>query len=434
VNWDFQVTRTDVSAVMRYLSGMDPLPPTTAPGFGANADKVVEYSYSTGDWKDQLTSTTTKTYNAGALVSTTASPAITYNADGNMTVMPGTSNTLTWQGNQLMSIGGVNASYTYDKNGLRTSKTTAAGTYTYYYHNGQLVRQEGPGGALRFVYDAAGKPWYMENGTDYFFEYNAQGDVVALLNSGGQRVVEYRYDAWGKILSITGSMAATLGVQNPFRYRGYVYDEETGWYYLKTRYYDPTLRRFISSDALMSTGQGLLGLNMYAYCNNNPANMSDSNGNIPGSLFNTREAAAKDADLYIGKLGNYSVTIYSVKVKVAVITWVPTYVPYVYKAVMTTKTVTKYKYTITKTAFPLTPAPAQSTSPPVADTPKSTKGAKITVGLIGIGAQGVAIWAGAGAAGLAVPTCGVSVPTLGAIAVVAQVVALVCDGIVLFLD
>ena len=83
-----------------------------------------------------------------------------------------------------------------------------------------------------------------------------------------------RFDSWGKLLSTSGSLASTLGKNNPFRYRGYVYDEETGFYYLQSRYYNPEVGRFISSDVLLSTGQGVLGHNAYAYCLNNPVNMS----------------------------------------------------------------------------------------------------------------------------------------------------------------
>ena len=77
------------------------------------------------------------------------------------------------------------------------------------------------------------------NDVDYFYVYNLQGDVVALIDANGTHVVEYGYDAWGNSISKTGSLAATIGTLNPFRYRGYVYDEETGLYYLRSRYYNP---------------------------------------------------------------------------------------------------------------------------------------------------------------------------------------------------
>ena len=76
----------------------------------------------------------------------------------------------------------------------------------------------------------------------------SQGDVIALIDSNGKKVVEYKYDAWGRRLSKTGTMASTLGTLNPFRYRGYVYDEETGLYYLRSRYYNPEWARFLNAD------------------------------------------------------------------------------------------------------------------------------------------------------------------------------------------
>ena len=93
-------------------------------------------------------------------------------------------------------------------------------------------------------------------------------------------MVEYFYDSWGKPLNCTGTLATSLGKLNPFRYRGYVYDEETGFYYLKSRYYDPETCRFISADVLLSTGQGVLGHNCYAYCRNNPISRRDISGRL----------------------------------------------------------------------------------------------------------------------------------------------------------
>ena len=87
--------------------------------------------------------------------------------------------------------------------------------------------------------------------------------MVALLNTSGSPVVAYTYDAWGKLLSTGGDLATTLGVLNPLRYRGYVYDSETGLYYLQSRYYDPQIGRFINADQFASTGQGFLGYNMF---------------------------------------------------------------------------------------------------------------------------------------------------------------------------
>ena len=131
----------------------------------------------------------------------------------------------------------------------------------------------------RFSYDAAGNAAAVNHdGTYYYYLRNGQGDIVKLIDGSGATVVEYIYDSWGKPLSCTGTLATTLGVLNPFRYRGYVYDEETGFYYLKSRYYDPEVCRFISSDVLLSTGQGVIGHNCYAYCGNNPISWIDPAG------------------------------------------------------------------------------------------------------------------------------------------------------------
>ena len=93
-------------------------------------------------------------------------------------------------------------------------------------------------------------------------------------------MVKYIYNAWGEILSITGPMASTIGAYNPFRYKGYYYDDETGFYYLINRYYDPVMKRFISADSFASTGQGFTGTNMFAYCGNNPVSRVDENGDF----------------------------------------------------------------------------------------------------------------------------------------------------------
>ena len=95
----------------------------------------------------------------------------------------------------------------------------------------------------------------------------------------------YTYDAWGNILTVTGGMANTLGKANPLRYRGYIYDEETRLYYLQSRYYDPQIGRFINSDVYTSTGQGLLGNNMFAYCGNNPVVRRDETGAAFETVF-----------------------------------------------------------------------------------------------------------------------------------------------------
>lgn len=118
------------------------------------------------------------------------------------------------------------------------------------------------------------------NGTFCCDVRNGNNDVFRPIGGDNNTVVEYAYDSWGRQISCTGSLVSTLGAQNPFRYRGYVYDEETGLYYLQSRYYDPTTGRFISADTLLSTGQGVLGHNAYAYCSDNPIIRIDISGKI----------------------------------------------------------------------------------------------------------------------------------------------------------
>ncbi len=102
------------------------------------------------------------------------------------------------------------------------------------------------------------------------------------IDKNGKTVVEYTYDTWGKVISVTGSLASTLGQNQPFRYRGYVYDNETGFYYVSSRYYDSEVGRWISPDStdimLEHLDDSILATNLYAYCLNNPVNMFDPDG------------------------------------------------------------------------------------------------------------------------------------------------------------
>ena len=166
---------------------------------------------------------------------------------------------------------------------------------------------------LRFSYDANGLIQAVNyDGTYYYYLRNGQGDVVKLIDSSGAAKVEYTYDSWGKPLSCTGALATSLGELNPFRYRGYVYDEETGFYYLKSRYYDPETCRFISADVLLSTGQEVVGNNSFVYCGNNPIARIDSEGEfwnvivgaVGGAIFGALDAAIKQdastSDIIVG--------------------------------------------------------------------------------------------------------------------------------------
>jgi len=119
------------------------------------------------------------------------------------------------------------------------------------------------------------------NGVPYFYVRNIQGDVVSVIDLDGNVVAWYTYCAWGNILDTWQAVGYNIGEINPIRYRGYYWDSETQLFYLQSRYYSPELRRFVSADVFLDTGVGILGTNMYIYCNNDPVNLWDPTGYSP---------------------------------------------------------------------------------------------------------------------------------------------------------
>ena len=233
----------------------------------------------TDSWKDRLTS-----YNG---------QTITYDSIGNpLTYNNGSAYTFTWEGRQMQSAtkGNTTWTYTYNADGLRTGKTNGTTTYTYTWNDGKLTSQTWGNSYMLFYYNAEGKPLYVEyhdandecSGT-YYYVLNLQGDTVALYDPARNiTAVNYEYDAWGRELSWStyDSGYAGLLYGNPLTYRGYIYDRETGFYYLQSRYYDPTVGRFINADeAICSTAieEGIQN-NLYAYCQNSCINYIDPSG------------------------------------------------------------------------------------------------------------------------------------------------------------
>ena len=148
-----------------------------------------------------------------------------------------------------------------------------AGTTNYILHGKNIVHMTQGSNNLHFFYDASNKPAIVEfNGTKYAYVHNLQGDIVAILDSDGTAVVNYKYDAWGRQIDCTfetgNNEAEALSTLNPFRYRGYVYDEETGLYYLRSTYYNSASCRFISEDTLLLSSQKVGMHNLYCYCVN----------------------------------------------------------------------------------------------------------------------------------------------------------------------
>ena len=177
--------------------------------------------------------------------------------------------------------------YAYDDTGLRITKTVNGVEHKYYYDGNLLIYEEYGDDMLIYVYDENGSPigvkhrnknFAAEQLETYLFGKNLQGDIIAIYNTSGTAVVKYVYDAWGNIISTSGTQATGIGAKNSLRYRGYYYDTETGLYYLQSRHYDPVTGRFISADDRLSTGGDLSGMNLYAYCGNNPVNRKDPAG------------------------------------------------------------------------------------------------------------------------------------------------------------
>ena len=239
------------------------------------------FSYRSDGWKDQLLSWNGYRY--------------TYDAGGNPTLLRGVP--LTWgEGRRLkkVSLSWGTVDFAYDSDGKRVRKTSG-NTETKYYYNGStlsgLVRTTtGSTGTtkttVQFVYDAEGKPFLLRfNGkTDYFYLYNGLGDVVGLIDSSNKVVVRYQYNSWGKVTSSEDTSGVSLATLNPFRYRKYVYDPETGLYCLGSRYYDPEVGRFVNADdpgTIFAKPQELYNKNLYAYCDNNPVIREDIQGYFP---------------------------------------------------------------------------------------------------------------------------------------------------------
>ena len=255
------------------------------------------YSYENSSWRDLLTA-----YNGHT---------ITYDKIGNpLSYYNGRSYTLRWEmGRQLLNsrVNSRTVYYDYNKDGIRIEKNVS-GRYTdrYILDGSKVIGMERTksGSSVKdvyhFIYDEMGNIWeavcYIGGSTTpvrYFYRTNAQGDVKQIVDSNYNVVAYYAYDAWGKLLAVLDGNdnpitdSSHFANVNPFRYRGYVYDNETGFYYASSRYYDPEIGRYLNADSVIAgVGGSVQGYNLFAYCFNNPVNMSDSSGHWPQWIKN----------------------------------------------------------------------------------------------------------------------------------------------------
>ena len=254
--------------------------------------QLIPYYYNDSNWRDKLTN-----YNG---------TAITYDGIGNV-VNDGTWYYMWRGGRQLTSAqhGSQVVRYYYNHDGLRVRKTVDNVPTDYTLNGAQITHLKRGSDWMHFWYDGQGRPAIVNyNGTIYHYVYNLQGDVIALLDGSNSIVVEYKYDAWGALLGKTGTLSGTLGELNPFRYRGYIYDEETGLYYLRSRYYNPEWGRFISADALLGKTGALLSHNLFCYCGNNPVIGKDNSGslsiNVLTEMFKLHQAVVREVARAVG--------------------------------------------------------------------------------------------------------------------------------------
>jgi len=174
--------------------------------------------------------------------------------------------------------------YAYNDKGIRYKKILANGDNVRYVLDGnKILKEEHNTFSINYLYNINGLFGFICNNETYMYQKNIFGDIVRIFNSDAEIVGEYRYDAFGNVTIITDVNG--IASLNPFRYRGYYFDNETELYYLNYRYYDPSIGRFISPDDISYINPNTInGLNLYAYCGNDPINYLDPTGHIIFSL------------------------------------------------------------------------------------------------------------------------------------------------------
>ena len=224
------------------------------------------YGYAS-EWSDELV-----TFDGKAIgYDTLGKPSSYYNGSS-----------FTWAAGKLATVqdGEISATYHYDYKGLRDEKTVNGITTEFIYEGHDLIAELGDD-PMYYTYDGNfSLIGFERGGSIYYYQYDIFGDVIGIVNDDGEQLCSYSYDLWGELLSVTGD--EELALRNPFRYRGYYYDNESGFYYLESRYYDPHTKRFLSYDDLESFfyGEEEDMESLFVYCGNNPTVFLDKNGRL----------------------------------------------------------------------------------------------------------------------------------------------------------
>jgi RHS repeat-associated protein/uncharacterized repeat protein (TIGR01451 family) len=278
--------------------------------------------------------TTTYTYDSADRLLSAGATAFSYDANGNQIKKTAPSGTVTYAydpANRLVaaSRNAVNSQFTYDGDGNRVAQVTTGGTYAYINDVATalpvVLNEQGPDGNITYAY-GLGLIEEFSSKFNYFYHYDALGSIVALTDAAGKPQAAYAYDPWGNpLLNISDS----VGTKNKLRFTGEELDPGTGLYYLRARYYDPSVGRFLSRDPLSRTPSNELSQSAYLYARNSPLYFIDPSGLsvVPSSLslagsFNAR------LDRYFNSLNPYSVAQLGVDLgSAAVDLFTPTFLP-----------------------------------------------------------------------------------------------------------
>ena len=178
--------------------------------------------------------------------------------------------------------------YKYNDKGLRIQKTGNGITTDYAYDGGKLISEKSANGQIDYLYDENDQlfGFIFNNSSRYYYVQDAFKNILGIIDDSGNLITKYDYNPYGKILSIVDTSGSSIGTINPFRYKGYYYDNESDMYYCKSRYYVPEWCRWLNADNPMYLDlYNNICINLFAYCNNNPISRSDNNGKFSWADF-----------------------------------------------------------------------------------------------------------------------------------------------------